>query len=253
MSAVPLPRAVVALLALAAIAAALAPRAAPAPSHVCVNGSETRFRAADGTNLVGHRFGGAKPGARTAVVLAHQSNGDLCEWAPYARRLAARGHWVLAFDLRGHGLSRGKQEYGRLGLDVAAAVRTTRALGARKVVVVGASLGAIAGVVGAATTRPLVTGLVAVSAPASIAGRLNALPSAARLRVPTLYFAAEQDQSAPYDFAADAQALYDTTGTAEKRLELVPGNLHGVALVAGSSGVRTLLEAFLRDPAGTVP
>jgi pimeloyl-ACP methyl ester carboxylesterase len=240
-------------LVLLALAAVVVTQASSVSAHPCVTGNELWFRAADGTRLVGHRFGGAKPGSRTTVVLAHQSNGDLCEWAPYARRLAAQGFFVFPFDLRGHGASRGRQEYGRLGLDVAAAVRATRALGARKVVVVGASLGGIAGVVGAASLRPPVAGLVAVSAPAAIAGRLNALPSAARLRAPTLIVASEQDQSAPYDFAADAQRLYEATGTVEKRLELVPGTLHGVALVAGSARVRTLLEAFLRDPAGTVP
>ena len=108
-------------------------------------------------------------------------------------------------------------------------------------------------VVGAAGARPPLTGLVAVSAPADIAGRLNVIPAAGRLRVPALYLAAAEDQNAPYDFAADAQRLFDVTGTAEKRVEVVPGPLHGVALVAGSPRVRTLLESFLRDPAGTVP
>lgn len=224
-----------------------------APAHACVSANELWFRAADGTRLVGHRFGGTRPGARTTVVLAHQSNGDLCEWAPYARRLAARGFFAFPFDLRGHGFSEGRQTYGRLGLDVSAAVAAVRRLGARKVVVAGASLGGIASVVGAASARPPVAGLAAISAPAEIAGRLDALPSAARLRVPTLYLAAAQDQNAPYDFAADARALYDATATTEKRVEVVPGSLHGVALVAGSSRARTLLEAFLRDPAGTVP
>ena len=96
-------------------------------------------------------------------------------------------------------------------------------------------------------------GLVAVSAPAEIAGRLNGVPAAGRVRVPTLYLAAAEDQNAPYDFAADAHRLFQATGTTEKRVEVVPGSLHGVALVAGSARVRTLLESFLRDPAGTVP
>lgn len=234
-------------------ASALAAGASSAPGHACASSNEVSFRAADGTRLVGHRFGGKRPGARTAVVLAHQSNGDLCEWAPYARRLAARGYFVFPFDLRGHGESRGRQAYGRLGLDVVAAVRAVRSLGARRVVVVGASLGGAAGVVGAASARPPVTGLVVVSAPAQIAGRLNAVPAAGRLRVPTLYLAATEDQNAPYDFAADAQRLFEATGTAEKRVEVVSGPLHGVALVAGSARARELLEAFLRDPAGTVP
>lgn len=242
------------LLAALAVVVVTGAHAGPSvPVHACVDGNELWFRAADGVKLVGHRFGGTRPGARTTVLLAHQSNGSLCEWMPYARRLAGRGHFVFAFDFRGHGFSEGRQAYGRLGLDVAAATRAVRGLGARRVVVVGASLGGIAGIVGAASIRPPVTGLVALSAPAEIPGRLNALPSAARLRVPTLYLAADGDQSDPYDFAADAQRLYEATGTAEKRVVLLPGSLHGVALVAGSSRARGLLEAFVRDPAGAVP
>jgi alpha-beta hydrolase superfamily lysophospholipase len=243
---------VLAAASLLAVSAVLGLGASRASGHSCVKANELWFRAADGTRLVGHRFGGKRPGSRTAVVLAHQSNGSLCEWEPYARRLAARGLFAFPFDLRGHGESKGRQDFGRLGLDVAGAVRAVRSLGARRVVVVGASLGGIAGVVGAANARPPVSGLVAVSAPAEIAGRLNALPAAARLAVPTLYLAAEGDQSPPYDFAADAQRLYDATGTSEKRVEVEPGSLHGVALVAGSARVRALVEAFLRDPAGTV-
>ncbi len=210
------------------------------------------FRAADGTRLVGHRFGGKKPGTRTAVVLAHMSVGDLCQWVPYARNLSAKGLFVFPFDFRGHGFSEGRQDHSRAGADVAAAVRAVRALGARKVVVVGASLGGIAAVVAAPTIRPTLAGVVAVSAPAAISGQLNAVPAAPRLRVPTLYVAAEQDQNPPYDFAADGQRLYEATATSEKRLELVPGSLHGVFLVNGSAAVRALLLAFARDPGATV-
>jgi pimeloyl-ACP methyl ester carboxylesterase len=239
--------------ALLAAACLVGVQASTAPAHGCVRANELWFRAADGTRLVGHRFGGKRPGGRTTVVLAHQSEGDLCAWVPYARRLAASGLFVFPFDFRGHGFSKGRPAYGRLGLDVAAAVRAVRRLGAREVVVVGASLGGISGVVGAASVRPRVAGLVAVSAPAAIPGRLNALPAAGRLQVPTLYVAAEQDRNASFDFPADARRLHDATRTAEKRLELVPGSLHGVSLVAASARVRSLIEAFVRDPAGTVP
>jgi len=137
-------------------------------------------------------------------------------------------------------------------VDVVAAVRAVRSLGARKVVVVGASLGGIAAIVAAPSIRPALTGVVSVSGPARIPRELDALPAARRLRVPTLYVAAEGDQNGPYDFAADARMLYDATATAEKRLELVPGALHGTFLVSGSARVRTLMVRFLRDPAGTV-
>lgn len=242
------------LLALAAAAAALALALAPssAQAHPCVSGNELWFRAADRTLLVGHRFGGLRPAGRTAVVLAHMSDDDLCAWAPYARALARKGFFVFAFDFRGHGLSRGRPRYGRLPADVAASVRQVRRLGARRVVVVGASLGGISALAAAPGIRPALAGVVAVSAPAVIAGRLDARPSAPRLAVPTLYLVAADDRSASYDFAADARALHDATGTAEKRLVVLPGSSHGIRLVQGSSTARAVLERFLRDPAAAV-
>ena len=236
-----------------ALVAGLARSASPAAAHSCVKGNELWFRAGDGTKLVGHRFGGKKPGARTAVVMAHMSVGDLCQWEPFARSLAAEGYFVFPFDLRGHGSSKGTQNHRRSPADVVAAVRAVRALGAHKVVVIGASLGGIAAIMAAPIIRPSLAGVVAVSAPVAIAGELDALPAARRLGIPTLYVAAEGDQNPPYDFAADASTLFDATGTAEKRLEVVPGALHGTDLVMGSAVVRALLLDLLRDPAAAVP
>lgn len=227
--------------------------ASPAPTHQCVKKDELWFRAADGTKLVGHRFGGRRPGARTVVVLAHMSEGDLCVWAPYARRLAAKGLFAFPFDFRGHGFSEGIEDHSRAPADLTAAVRAVRGLGARKVVVVGASLGGVAAVVAAPRLRPPVQGIVSVSGPAAIVGELNARPVVPRLRVPTLYLAAIGDQGGSYDFAAEARELHAATGTKEKRIELVPGSLHGTFLVEGSARVRAVLERFLRDPAGSVP
>jgi alpha-beta hydrolase superfamily lysophospholipase len=246
-------RATVVLAVVVALAMGIARSASPAAAHACVKGEEVSFRAADGTRLVGHSFGGRKPGTRTAVVLAHMSVGDLCDWVPYARGLARQGVFVFPFDLRGHGLSAGRENHRRSAGDIAAAVREVRRLGARKVVVMGASLGGIAALVAAPSIRPAVDGIVAVSAPAAIAGQLNARPVVPRIRVPTLYVVSAQDQNPPYDFAADAQTLYDATGTAEKRLEVVPGTLHGTFLVMGSPAVRKLLLEFVRAPAATVP
>ena len=240
---------------LAALAIA-APRAAIAgaerATHDCVRGTDLSFRTADRVQLVGHRFGGLRPGTRPAVVLAHQSNGSLCEWLPTARWLAGRGIWVFAFDFRGHGSSKGRVHYGRLATDYAAAVKTVRSLGARKVVLAGASLGGIAAVVAGASVTPPVDGVAALSAPAVIAGRVDARPFAPRLAVPVLYIVARDDRYPPYDFAADAQRLHDLTGTAARRIELVPGTDHGVALPDRSPAIRALLERFVRDPAATV-
>jgi alpha-beta hydrolase superfamily lysophospholipase len=239
--------------ALVALAVGLAATPGAGTAHPCVQSNELWFRAANGTKLVGHRFGGKRPGSRTTVVLAHMSVGDLCQWVPYSRRLAAKGFFVFPFDFRGHGFSKGFEDHSQAAADVVAAVRAVRGLGAGEVVVAGASLGGIAAVIAAPKLQPGVQGVVAVSAPVAITGELNALPSAHRLRVPALYVAAEEDQNAGYDFASDAQTLYEATGTAKKKVELVPGSLHGTFLVASSTHVRTLLERFLRDPAETVP
>jgi pimeloyl-ACP methyl ester carboxylesterase len=251
------PRAGVFVAALAvAVVLVLAGGASTASSeatHECVQKNELWFRAADGTKLVGHRFGATRPGARTAVVLAHMSEGDLCSWVPFARRLARGEFFVFPFDLRGHGFSEGLENHAKAAADVAAAVRAVRGLGAQRVVVGGASLGAIAAIVATPRLRPPVQGLVSVSTPAVISGQLDARRAVARVRVPTLYIAAEGDERGGYDFAADARELYDATGTAEKRLEVVSGALHGTFLVDGSPRVRALLERFLRDPAGSVP
>jgi alpha-beta hydrolase superfamily lysophospholipase len=236
----------------AALVAGLVHFATPASAHSCVKSNELWFRAADGTKLVGHRFGGKTPGAKTVVVLAHMSEGDLCSWVPFARRLAANGLFAFPFDLRGHGFSEGTLDHRRAAADFAAAVRAVRRLGARRVIVGGASLGGIAALVAAPKLHPAPVGVVAVSAPATIERVLDARPAVRRLAVPTLYVAAEQDQFTPYDFAFDAQTLYEATATSAKKVVLVPGSLHGTFLVDGSASVRQLLLAFARDPRAAV-
>ena len=87
---------------LLALAASTAGGAAPQrPAHDCVRGGELFFNAADGTKLVGHRFGRGT----TAVILTHQSEGDLCDWLPYAKRLAGKGYFAFPIDFRGYGFS----------------------------------------------------------------------------------------------------------------------------------------------------
>jgi alpha-beta hydrolase superfamily lysophospholipase len=198
---------------------------------------DLQFHAADGTRLVGHRFGDGP----TAVVLAHQRNGNLCQWVPYAKRLAGGlGYFALAFDLRNSGESQTRHYPAnqRYGGDVAAAVKEARALGARKVFLLGASLGGSAVISAGANVSPPVTGVISVSGSADLA---DALASAHRLRVPVLYLAAKGDR----DFAPDVARLAAATpGT--KEAEVISGYAHGVDLVASSSTARRLIEAFLR-------
>jgi pimeloyl-ACP methyl ester carboxylesterase len=211
--------------------------------YACASGPDVSFRAADGTKLVGYVFGTG----RKAVILGHQSQGNLCDWLAYARRLASLGYTAFAIDFRGHGLSQTRPGAAgdRLAADLAAAVKVVRKRGKQKVFLVGASMGGIASLVAATSVTPAVDGIVSVSSPARFMG-MNAAATAPRLRVPVLYLAAEGDDSAGYDFSDDAREMHAATAARDRRLEILPGSRHGVDLVAGSPRVRALIEAFLK-------
>jgi alpha-beta hydrolase superfamily lysophospholipase len=228
---------------LAAVLASTAGAGADRTAYSCAPGADVSFRAADGTKLVGHVFGkGPK-----AVVLGHQSQSNLCDWATYARRLARLGYTAFAIDFRGHGLSQRRQgaAANRLALDLAAAAKLMRQRGKTKVFLVGASMGGIASLVAGANVKPPVDGVVSVSAPARFLG-MDAVATAPRLRVPVLYLAAADDDNAGYDFSKDAEELYEATAVADKQLVVLRGYLHGVGLVNASARTRSLIESFLK-------
>ena len=228
---------------LATVIAATAGAGVDRTGYSCAAGPDLSFRAADGTKLVGHVFGTG----RKAVVLGHQSQSNLCDWVSYARRLARLGYTAFAIDFRGHGLSQHREGAAgsRLALDLAAAVKVMRQRGKQKVFLVGASMGGIASLVAGANVKPAVDGVVSVSAPARFLG-MDAVATAPRLRVPVLYLAAENDDNAGYDFSKDAKELHAATAATDKRLVVLPGFLHGVALVGASARTRSLIESFLK-------
>jgi pimeloyl-ACP methyl ester carboxylesterase len=167
---------------------------------------------------------------RTGVVLAHQSNGDLCMWLPYAHTLAERGYRVLPFDFPGYGASTDAL----VAIDdaVSEAARFLRSDGAGTIVLIGASMGGTASIAAAPRIFPPVAGVVSLSAPTDYADA-RAIDAAKQLAVPVLYAAAEDDQA----YAAVAQALYDATpATAARKLVLVPSGGHGVPLVHDAAG-----------------
>ena len=154
-----------------AVLAAGATSARAYPGCPAAKGPDLNLRAADNTRIAAHRWGTG----RTAVVLVHQSGADLCQWAPYATRLASLGYRAFALDLRGAGRSQYRPLPAglRFSADIAATVKEARQEGAKRVFVVGASLGGNAAVVAAANIRPLIDGVVSLSAPASF--RLDAV------------------------------------------------------------------------------
>jgi len=103
---------------------------------------------------------------RATVVLVHGFAASSVEprVVAVAERLARAGIDVIGYDARGHGSSGGEATLGDLErLDVAAAAATTQT---GPVVLVGASVGAIAALRHAAVAPGAVSGIVTVSCPA---------------------------------------------------------------------------------------
>jgi pimeloyl-ACP methyl ester carboxylesterase len=119
----------------------------------------------DGVELA-TRIWPASDGGRAIVVLAHglTANKDEPRVVSLASELHGQGFDVIAYDSRGHGQSGGQCTLGDLERhDVAAVVEWARNRN-RRVVLVGASMGAV-GVLSYATTATDVIGVVTVSSP----------------------------------------------------------------------------------------
>jgi pimeloyl-ACP methyl ester carboxylesterase len=215
----------------------------PAVGAGCRN-EATKGRTLRLVNGAGHSIAAVDLGTgSSAVVLAHQSDGSLCEWLPYGEQLAARGFRVLAFDFAGSGSSTIPKQKTYVE-DVRTAVVYLREQGASKVIIMGASMGATMSVVAAAAITPPVDGVISLSAPVSFDG-VNAEKAAPSLRSPILYVAGDTDG----DFAAYAKSIHAATPAGLAALVVVPGAEHGIRLldseVQATVLVRTAVEQFL--------
>ncbi len=179
-------------------------------------GRRTAMTTSDGVALSAIEAGNGKVG----VVLLHQLRGGSCGWWPYAVRLAGLGYAVEVPDLRCFGASAcpdGEGASRRHDLDVAAAVERLEARGARRVVVVGASMGAAVTVSIASRPPKAVVAAIALSPPMSFpvwqpverrVGTAGAL--AGQARIPLVLVTSPGDRDAPPElveaFARDSGA-----------------------------------------------
>jgi pimeloyl-ACP methyl ester carboxylesterase len=211
-----------------------------------------QFVAADGVELVGRVRGSGHVG----VILAHGfSHGTAQEhWRPpFVRALVSRGYTVLTFNFRGFcdskGCSEGPSELGNNWRDAMAAVRFMETRGAKKVFLVGASMGGLAVLRAARMPEVDVAGVVSLSTPQfpskyyTVDAQANDL-TPARLRQidePKLFVAGTTDVQAPEPglfrpgvksvrFAADARRMFDAAEE-PKELVLVDSSFHSSDLV----------------------
>ena len=180
-----------------------------------------------------------------AVVLAHGGRFNKESWEPQAKALAAAGFRVLTFDFRGYGQSRGPGAAdlytAPLHFDVLAAVRHLRKTGARRVFVVGGSLGGGAAADAAIAAPGEIDRLVMLAAPIN--------RNAERLTTPTLVIVARDDANAAGPRLPRIRAEYDKV-PAPKELILLEGSAHAQVLFETDQGERVMREivTFLSAP-----
>ena len=210
-----------------------------------------RFSAADGVELVGRLSGTGDVG----VILAHGfSHGTAQEgWLQFVPALVSRGYTVLTFNFRGFCDSKGCSEFpsqlGKNWRDAMAAVRFMEARGAKKIFLIGASMGGLAVLRAARMPEVDVSGVVSLSTPQwpskyyTVETRANDV-TPARLRQieePKLFVAGTTDVQLPgtaplragvksVRFAADARRMFDAAEE-PKELALVDSSYHSSELV----------------------
>jgi pimeloyl-ACP methyl ester carboxylesterase len=228
--------------------------AAPARG-ACGGGSarahEIRFRAADGVELAGAVVGSGPVGA----VLIHEYPLDYCGWLPYAGYLARHGVRALPFDLRCFGRSACSGGRGHAVADVAAAMAELRRRGARRIALVGASMGGAIAVVAAARLDP--AAVVDLSGERDTAGLTpgidaDAGAAAPGVTAPALFAVARSDRYVP---VADMRGVAGRVRSATMRLVVLPASAgHGWDLLYGTttkwSPLAATVAAFVRRHAG---
>lgn len=240
--------------------ASTAPSAAttPAASERCgppnLPAQARTLQTLDGVTLAAVELGAGPRG----VVLIHELGGQaLCGWWAYGNYLSRQGFHVLLFDQRcaGYSACPTGSAGNRLIADVAAAVAEMKHLGARKVVLVGASRGGSLALAAAPSIGAPVTAVADLSGDEvdeDVAGGpapVTARSTAPRVRVRVLYALEESDR---YIRVADARAVLNRIPGSGKTLIVLPaGSGHGWDLVYGAqlSSVSTFsatLVTFLR-------
>jgi dienelactone hydrolase len=192
------------------------------------------FRASDGLVLDGVSFGSGD----RAVIVIHGYPGTLCDELPFGMELARRGFRVLAYDVRGFGLStdvRGNSTVmNRFGDDVQGAAELLRRQGAKKVFVVGFSFGGSIATGSAPTLDPPVDGVVNVSGPATLefafpgSVDVNGLARASKMRSPLLVLYATLD---PRIIPDETARMVRDAPVRDKNLYIYRGEYHADALL----------------------
>ena len=207
-------------------------------------GRKVAFQAEDGTKLRGRLWGEGVVG----VVLAHgfsEFTGQ-DDWLPFPGVLAAQGYHVLTFNFRGFcsadGCSGRRMELGSNWVDVIAATKLLASRGAKRIFLIGGSMGGIAVFRAAETAVEDAVGIVSISTPQFPSQYYPDEPpendiTENRLQAvlaPKLFIAGDGDSqltaAGVIGFAEEAQSMADATA-GEAEVLIVDSAAHSSELV----------------------
>ncbi len=198
------------------------PTPTPAPTMPTVPSVPVHFTTQDHVQLAGVLYGN---GGTTAIICSHEHPGSKAEWSNSAPWFAARGFMVLAYDFRGWGESGGTFDASQADKDVFAAIAFVHSRGAKKVILLGASMGADISLIAASETQ--IAGVITLS-PEYLFGLSNTQIQA--ISVPKLFINSVDD-----GYADDTRQMYQNAQP-PKELHLYPGSAHGVAIFSTDNG-----------------
>lgn len=240
---------------------ALAPRRVvetQTPGDLGLPWREVRIATANGRSLYGWWMAAAGGAPAPVVVLLHGWGGNAQTLLPLVPPLWRAGYALLLFDARGHGLSDGDSfaSMPRFAEDLEHALdwlKAQPAVDARRIAVVGHSVGAAAALL-TASRRADLAALISIAAFAHPQGMMRRLLAAkhipyhplgwyilryvqwvigqrfdaiaplatiSRIRCPTLLVHGAQDRTVP---VAEAQAIFAARGTAPVQLQIITGS-----------------------------
>jgi alpha-beta hydrolase superfamily lysophospholipase len=200
------------------------------------------FDASDGLHLTGRVFGTGS----TTIVLAHMGNtgNSQDDWRVLVPKLVAKGFTVLTYNRRGVCSGDGEcsgpaSGYGNVWKDVVGAVALAHGRGAAKVIVGGASIGAMSSLYAALQEHLDIAGLIWIAGLVNESGYSFDAGQVAGLTVPILIVSAIDDRGGA---GPDAQELYDWAPQ-PKTLVMIPGRWHGTEVwTAGDAAAQKTFE-----------
>ena len=191
------------------------------------------FVSQDGVSLSGVLYG---QGTR-AIILANEGDNDGSRWLAAAQRLAQQGYLVLSFNYRYQGNSLVQLAVHSL-TDLHAAIAFMRARKVSKLVIMGASLGALDTVKVASVEK--FDAIVVISAPMGFQEVQLQDSELHKMSIPKLFVTSEDNQP----FTHDTLHMFDSTPEPKEKL-VYPGMMHGINLFDNPSGA-DLLSSLLQ-------